>query len=332
MPDPLVSIIIPVYNSGQYLDETIRSAMQQSWSNKEIILVDDGSTDNSLAIASEYRGERVKIYSQANQGASAARNKGLREAKGDYIQFLDGDDLLSANKIADQMALINGHSDHLAISRTIYFFDKEPLPPGHVKHDESIEYYNDPAGFLINMYYKTAFDKEQRGIVTVHSWLSPKTLLDKAGWWNEDLSVDDDGEYFCRVILESKQIIYVPDAINYYRKYRSNTNLSAGENIGAMRSRLLASELKWKHLKAKSANPLIDAAMAKVFMENAVTFYPQFMELYRVADKHVKELGGIAYVPVVGGKGIEFIKKIFGWRAAKLLSFAAGKLRRNFKK
>ena len=95
-----------------------------------------------------------------------------------------------------------------------------------------------------------------------------------------------------------------------------------------MQSKLLANELKYKHLKEKSDDPLVDTAMAKVFKENAVTFYPEFMNLYRRANKHVKDLGGISYVPRLGGKNIELAKKVFGWKMAKLLLFTAGKLRR----
>jgi glycosyltransferase involved in cell wall biosynthesis len=88
MPNPLVSIIIPVYNAASFINETINSALQQTWPNKEIIIVDDGSTDDSLILAKKFEGDIVKIFSQQNKGASAARNKGLAEAKGDYIQFL----------------------------------------------------------------------------------------------------------------------------------------------------------------------------------------------------------------------------------------------------
>ncbi|HZX58320.1 MAG TPA: glycosyltransferase family A protein, partial [Mucilaginibacter sp.] len=108
MDQPLVSIIIPVYNSEKHLAETISSALEQTWPNKEIIIVDDGSADNSLAIAKSFASENVKVFHQPNKGASAARNKGIQEAKGDYIQFLDADDLLMPNKIAAQVKQLAG--------------------------------------------------------------------------------------------------------------------------------------------------------------------------------------------------------------------------------
>src|SRR3954463_5077031 len=107
MDNPLVSIIIPVYNAEKYIAETINSAADQTWSNKEIIIIDDGSTDGSLAIAKRFANDQIKVFSQANKGASAARNRGLLEAKGKYVQFLDGDDLLMPNKIALQLEHIS---------------------------------------------------------------------------------------------------------------------------------------------------------------------------------------------------------------------------------
>ena len=101
---PLVSIIIPVYNAAPWLAETIMSALAQTWPQREIIVVDDGSTDNSLAIARGFERSGVTVVTQPNRGASAARNHGLRLAAGDFIQFLDADDILAPEKLERQIA------------------------------------------------------------------------------------------------------------------------------------------------------------------------------------------------------------------------------------
>ena len=101
---PLVSILIPAYNAERFLAETIRSALHQSWPHKEIIVVDDGSKDNTLALAQSFASTGVKVVAQPNQGAAAARNHLASLAQGDYLQWLDADDLLSADKIARQVA------------------------------------------------------------------------------------------------------------------------------------------------------------------------------------------------------------------------------------
>ena len=93
MSQPLVSILIPCYNSEKWLAETLESALAQTWQNKEIIVVDDGSSDGSLSIAQKFSSSKVAVISQKNRGASSARNLALGKAQGDFIQYLDADDL-----------------------------------------------------------------------------------------------------------------------------------------------------------------------------------------------------------------------------------------------
>ena len=102
---PLVSILIPAYNAERWIADTIQSALAQTWPRKEIIIVDDGSRDGTAAIARRFASKTVTVISQQNQGASTARNKALELCQGHYIQWLDADDLLSADKIAKQMAV-----------------------------------------------------------------------------------------------------------------------------------------------------------------------------------------------------------------------------------
>ena len=100
---PLVSILIPAYNAEALLAETLRSALAQTWDNKEIIVVDDGSKDGTLNLARTFESDVVKVFTHKNQGAAATRNKAFSLCSGDYIQWLDADDLLAADKIARQI-------------------------------------------------------------------------------------------------------------------------------------------------------------------------------------------------------------------------------------
>ncbi|RYZ94782.1 MAG: glycosyltransferase family 2 protein, partial [Sphingobacteriaceae bacterium] len=123
MYSPLVSIIIPLYNAEDHIAETIRCTAGQTWQNKEIIIIDDGSADNSVAVAKAFESDLIKVYSQANKGASAARNTGLKYAKGDYIQFLDADDMLSPDKIEQQVTKLRDAPGKVAVCSTIHFYD-----------------------------------------------------------------------------------------------------------------------------------------------------------------------------------------------------------------
>src|SRR4051812_46779379 len=106
--EPLVSILIPAFNAEASIAETLKSATSQTWPNKEIIAVDDGSRDGTRAVAGQFAHAGVRVVAQANQGAAAARNRAFSESKGAYIQWLDADDLMSPNKIASQMSALQG--------------------------------------------------------------------------------------------------------------------------------------------------------------------------------------------------------------------------------
>jgi glycosyltransferase involved in cell wall biosynthesis len=104
---PQVSILIPAFNAQEWITDTIRSAIAQSWEPKEVIVVDDGSTDQTLEIARMFESGSVRVLTQENQGAAAARNKAFTLSQGDYVQWLDADDLLAADKIAKQMQVLD---------------------------------------------------------------------------------------------------------------------------------------------------------------------------------------------------------------------------------
>ncbi|MGB7067962.1 MAG: glycosyltransferase family 2 protein [Pyrinomonadaceae bacterium] len=110
MDTPLVSVIIPNYNYGRYLAEAVESALNQTFPPHEVIVVDDGSTDNSLEVLAEYDG-RIKVISQNNQGVGAARNAGARMATGNLLAFLDADDYWAPEKLEKQVSKFSEDPD-----------------------------------------------------------------------------------------------------------------------------------------------------------------------------------------------------------------------------
>lgn len=317
----MVSIIIPAYNSGKHLAESIESALAQTWTKKEIIVVDDGSADNSFSIAEKYAEiPGVKVIRQENKGASGARNTGLKEAKGDYIQFLDADDLLSPDKIEGQIMVLNGSSTQLAICRTIHFNDGEDCQNGIETRDWFCTDYTDPVDFLTKLYAGDEVLPGYGGMVTIHSWLTPRKLIDAVGPWNERLSLDDDGEFFCRVILASEGIKFSHVGFNYYRKFDSQQSLSAQKSKKGMESAILAIDLKLGYIKAKSQNSLIDRVFAKHYWWTGVLAYPRFKDLSKYCIEKAKELGysGEKYV---GGPGGHAIAGVLGWKAARYIAW-----------
>ena len=114
---PLVSILIPAYNAEKWIHYTIRSAVAQTWARKEIIVLDDGSTDGTAQVARQFGSQGVKVVSTKNGGLCAAINHAYRLCEGDYIQELDSDDILSPDKIERQLAALRpGDSKRVLLS------------------------------------------------------------------------------------------------------------------------------------------------------------------------------------------------------------------------
>jgi|GEM_PF-5538178 len=105
---PLVSILIPAYNSEEWIGDAIRSALAQTWRRKEIMVVDDGSTDQTAEVARRFAAKGVAVVSKENHGPAPARNHALQLSQGDYIQWLDADDLLAPDKTEWQHAMRRG--------------------------------------------------------------------------------------------------------------------------------------------------------------------------------------------------------------------------------
>ena len=123
---PLVSILIPLFNKEEYVGEALQSALQQTYDNVEVIVIDDGSTDNSLAIVRGFRDHRLHVVSRENRGANATRNELLAAARGEFVQFLDADNSIYPTKISCQVARFGPQIDvvlcHLARTDATYEF------------------------------------------------------------------------------------------------------------------------------------------------------------------------------------------------------------------
>ncbi|MDO3627492.1 glycosyltransferase family 2 protein [Mucilaginibacter sp. BT774] len=322
MTEPLVSIIIPLYNAEKYLDKTIRSALAQSWSSKEIILVDDGSTDDSLNIAREHAAahSEIIVIHQSNGGASSARNAGLRAAKGEYIQFLDADDLLMPDKIEKQVIQLIGLPSKLSICMNIYFESDEDIkdlvPDPYDRH--FYQGNENPFEFLMKLY---GGEDNKGGMITIHSWLVPASVIKKAGEWNEKLSINDDGEFFSRVVLASDGILFRPDTFCYYRKPNHSGSLSAQKSLHAFESQLLSLELIENHLRCYQQDKRIDLAVKRMLFELLVRAYPEVPEIAAKAEQRIIDIGGPCIAPVLGGRALEWIKTIFGWKVARQLQY-----------
>ena len=323
MAKPLVSIIIPLYNAEKYIAATLASAIAQTWANKEIIVVDDESTDGSLSIAKTFESDTLKVFKQQNGGASAARNRGLLEAKGEYIQFLDADDLLSNGKIEAQIRQLIGCPEYLGLCGTVYFNDGDNPLQQPLCHHWYSQGSKDPVDFLIKLYGGALVGPEYGGMIQPNAWLTPRSLIEKSGPWNEMRNPDDDGEFFCRVMLASSGIVYCHEAVNYYRKFNTHHSLSGRKDYEALSNVLKSTDLKASHLLRRADTPKIREILSRLYYENAVNFYPKYKGIAHEAEKKAKALApNFHYNPYFFKGGFSFaLSKLLGWKTVRYIQY-----------
>lgn len=322
MTEKLVSIIIPNFNSIKFIEETIYSVLNQSYKSTEIIVVDDGSSDGSFEYIEKLNVPNLILVKNPNKGACAARNHGLRLAKGDYIQFLDADDVLDPTKIEAQVALLDISVDKIAVCSTKHFYESKDQ--GLITDRPFLFSTNNPIEFLLNLY---GGDGANHNMVAQHAWLTPKTIIDKAGFWNEDLIKDQDGEFFCRVVMASKGISFSENVYCYYRKHRQVGSISSGKSESHLLSQLESLNSKAEQLKAAAHTSAFKKAMALQYKIIAIDAIPEYKSIYNRAIHKMNYYGGSSYVPVLGGKIVEGIKTIFGWKIAKTFSHHIHRIR-----
>jgi hypothetical protein len=314
--DALISILIPCYNAAPWLEAALRSAQAQTWPRVEIVVVDDGSTDGSGAITRRFESSRCQVLSQPHRGASAARNRAFAEAQGDFIQYLDADDLLAADKLERQMRAAEGR---LSFGSVIHFFDS---PERGETHLEAARWSRaDPVEFLIDLWGgDSPLEMVQPG-----QWLTPRALIEQAGPWNEGLSVDDDGEFFARVILAAERIVAVTEALAYYRKFREGRNLSAR---GCRQSSMQAAKLKSGYLLERSENARARAAVRRLVSREIVGAYPDCPEAVAEGIDFLRRRGLELSERLEGSPWFLRLYPRMGWKATRRLQWGLEKLRR----
>lgn len=304
----LVSILIPCYNASRWLAQTLESALAQTWPAKEIIVVNDGSSDASLAVARTFEPRGVHVIDQPNRGAAAARNAGLRAARGAYIQFLDADDLLAPDKIERQMDTLPGAGGALLSSSAWARFHSDPREADFTPAPN----WRDLTGIeFLQLHYETG------SMMQPAAWLASRALLDRAGPWDETLSLNDDGEYFARVMLAARECVFCATARSYYRSAVPGS-LSSRRTRAALESLFHSVELTIAHLFEADDSPRSRAAAAHGWKRAAFELYPEAPDLSYVAENRSRALGGSAR-PLPAGRRFQWTSRILGWRLAKRL-------------
>ena len=210
---PVVSIIIPTYNRAHLIGETLDSVIAQTFSNWECIVVDDGSKDYTNELLDFYSEKDPRIYfyhrpSNRRKGANACRNYGFELSKGKYVQWLDSDDILLQDKIEAQInLLVLTDIKAVAICKFGYFNKARSL--NHIR--ENIKTYQN---FRNGKDLLLCFGRFKE-YLPLHNYLASKELYTGIGEWNEDLLINQDAEFFSRVLVKAAPIEFAETKVFY---------------------------------------------------------------------------------------------------------------------
>lgn len=278
MDKPLVSVIIPAYNSADVIGDTLESVLNQSYGNVEAVVVDDGSADGTRKFVEGFTGTgKVKCYQQENAGPGAARNSGIRVAKGEFIAFLDADDFLTPDSIEKRMALITEAkglelvyanyfvkwSDELVRVR---FTDDYPgkFDSSHKQCMHGVVFEGSPADI-----FEIPFDFWTAVV------LADRKLLDRTGLFRTDISIGEDRDMWIRLALNAGKIGYVRSPIATYNR---STNSLTGQD--AVRYSMARRDLNYDFL-AKYGTSIQGGKPRKVVHEKLSWVYYDLGTHYR---------------------------------------------------
>ena len=304
---PLVSILIPAFNAQEWIADTIRSALAQTWSRTEIIVVDDGSTDRTLEVARSFASKNVVVIDKENEGAAATRNRAFAHSQGEYIQWLDADDLISPDKIERQLAaLTDADQDRTLLSSAWAHFAYRPRKARFVP--TPLWQNLSPVDWLVhkmgeNLHMQTA------------TWLTSRELADVAGAWDTRLLSDDDGEYFCRVLLASEGVRFVPEAKVYYRNIPSGRLSYIGTSNRKMDAMWLSMKLHIQYLRSLEDTDRVRTACKNYLRNWSINFDPGRQDILSELQDLATEIGGPIEFPGLRPK-YAWMTSLIGYNAA----------------
>lgn len=271
--NPLISVIVPVYNREDYILECLESVYNQKYRPIEVVIVDDGSTDNSISKVIDYKKSlkvkknfTISVYNCKNRGATKARNYGLKKSKGEYIQWLDSDDLLLPDKLSSQIYAFKNNID--VVYSKAQFFDSIPSNLmnqfwGRKPQNNSSDYFEFPWQTMCALYKKSA--------------------IEKYGAWDEEFSLSDDWELSIRYTIMAK-VKFLDKVSSLYRDHKGER---IGNNLNTSKVKSLSSILIKTYNLSLNHN-LIDDYLIKRYQSRLLYCIIQFGALGASAEK--KEL------------------------------------------
>lgn len=209
----MTSILIPCFNASPYIEATLDSVLSNIGREDEVILIDDHSEDDSLYRAQRWlqdKGTKHTVVLNTSKGACSSRNLAFTLSSGDFIQWLDADDILGKDKLKQQKLKLAGNPNSIVVSPFVPFIGDPENGALHEDRDWSCREVLTCADWLAE------------GRMTIPAcWLGPRHLFEQAGPWDTRLKVNQDGEYFARVLAQAESVIFEPNVTVWYRRGNS---------------------------------------------------------------------------------------------------------------
>jgi glycosyltransferase involved in cell wall biosynthesis len=212
------SIIIPLYNKEKYIERCINSILSQSYNNYEIIVVNDGSTDQSYDLVEHYSDSRISIINQENKGVSVARNQGVNFSNYDYVTFIDADDTWEVNYLSELKKLINIFPNAGLYGVNYYF----KYANGYQYFDKYNELFNGDISGLIPDFF-LLFSKYGKSPFSNSSCCFPKNVFLEEGGYKEGVKLTEDSDLWCRIALKHSIAFSKKPLATYYVEIIENT-------------------------------------------------------------------------------------------------------------
>lgn len=309
----LVSVIVPCFNAARWLGDTIASVRAQTHRSLEIVAVDDGSTDGTAAVLESLAGQDLRVLQQPNRGQGAALNAGLAAARGEFIQFLDADDLLEPRKVEVQLARLAGGGSAIASCEWARFRED----PREARFEQDACWRDQDARTWLGNNWAHG-----GGMMLPAMWLVPRAVIERAGPWDESLTVNNDMEYFLRALLAAGQVRFAAGARCLYRSGVAGT-VSGRRDGASWTSYFRSIELSQAHLGDALDEPL-RRGLSLVWQRFAHAAIPYAPALAEDAMHHARALHE-ARLPLEGGWRFRAVARVLGWRLARRLQRLSGR-------
>ena len=307
---PRVSVLVPLYNCEAFVEECLESVLKQTYSNIEVIVVNDGSSDHGPTIVEGFAARGVRLINQANRGQSAALNAAFGVSNGDFIQYLDADDLLHPRKIEVQVALLTGAESGMMASGAWARFADTIEKATFVR--EPVWRDLEPVEWLVESW-------DGGGMMHVAGWLIPRDVVVAAGPWGERYAgapnaPNNDAPFFTGALLASRGCLFCGEARSYYRSTPGSMSARGGR-LAAEAILAITIETGDALLKREDSTRT-RRAFANNLQRYVFSVYPRHPDLTSRAEDMVAKLGGSSLTPS-GGPWTRALGRFIGWKSAK---------------